>query len=156
MSEPTVIGVPIGELVVFKNCYDFPSACGAIKYINYHHKSEAIDVISLPIDKTLQPLLEEAVATKQHLAPTTNNEPLLVEKNGEVGMKLRKDMGALNVVVSLGIKLGIPCFATMDFSLPPDELGIFTAEQLYELHNSHGYVIHICTVTQAHLIKTCL
>ena len=156
MPEPVVIEVPIGELVAFKNCYDILSALDTISYINHRHKSLTIDAISLRIDKTLQPLLDEALVTKQHLAPTTNNEPLLVEKNGEVGMNLRKDMGALNAVVSLGIKLGIPCFVTMDFSLPSDELGIFTTEQLYQLHNSHGYLVHFCTVKQADLIKPCL
>jgi len=114
---------------------------------------QGLKVISLQLDQKIQPLLDRAYLEKEPLSPTCDGESILIKRDGEYGINYRKDMGFLHLMIKYGIKKDIPCFASDNFYLSPEERAQFTVSRFLKLNNEYGNVAHVCSKTQAEGIE---
>ncbi|MBN2101187.1 hypothetical protein JW710_04865 [Candidatus Dojkabacteria bacterium] len=153
MSDTEIIQTPLGHLICSDNCYSFESGIYSLKFCLDLKKCGMLNAIALQLDQELQYLLDQAWNSKEPLSPVCEGDKLLFEENGESYMNLRKDMGALFLIVSYGIRHNIPFRAIDDSFLFGEEKILNIVSQLTQLHDLFGYVAYVCIKKQAAAIR---
>lgn len=153
MNNDEIISLPIGYLFASTEYGSMGNTFSAMKFCRKIIAEEDIGAIALQLDRRLQPLFDEAWLTKENLSVTSDNQPLITEKNGEHVINGRADMGFFHMVISYGSKKGIRCFAVDDLSLPRHERSRFIFDELLRLNDAYGLIVCICSATCSNDIK---
>lgn len=151
--EGSVIEVTFGVLLGSKALGSLGCSAWAWLEIQKLRKARALKAISLQLDRSHQPLLDKAWGTGDVPPPSPGDEMSAGMENGEPVLYARKDIGAFSLLIRCGTRSGIHFYATDDATLPYQERIEYTVKYLWDLHAQHDYVVHVCSIEVANLLK---